>query len=118
MTRRNGEGPASNGNDIKTALERAEQERREREIKTIEKHLRENVGEEAATSAPADTEQSAVPSKLSKVFREVPHRVAENYATKKTKKEQEKYLRNSMTAQQMQAERENREIDERKKRKE
>src|SRR3989344_4837157 len=115
MARKNGEGPASNGNGIKTALERAEHEQREKEIKNIEKHFYENGGNETTASAPTDTEQSVVPPELSAVFRKVPQQVVEKYVTKKTAREREIFVKNLMTSQQAQAERENRGKDERKK---
>lgn len=91
--------PDNNGNDIKTALERAEQELRAREIKIIEKHLKNNGGE-SGSKPESSTE-------LENVFRSVPTKVAENYAGKKTSKDKEAYLKNLMKAQQAQAEREN-----------
>ena len=100
---------AGNGNNLKIAFEQAEKERREREIKAIEKHLSQNG--ESGTSESVE-EDKLVQSEPENVFRTVPPQVAQRYA-KKTPKDREKYLKNSMIAQQMQAERENRERDER-----
>ena len=79
---------------------------------------RKKNGNGVVVSAPVDMEKPIIPPELSSVFREVPQKVLEKYATKKTKKEKEKYIENLKTAQNKQAERENREIDEKKKKEE
>src|SRR3989344_1401203 len=79
---------------------------------------RKKNGNVVVVSAPVDMEKPIIPPELSSVFREVPQKVLEKYATKKTKKEKEKYIENLKTAQNKQAERKNREIEEKKKKEE